>query len=199
MSITYPLSTPTSIGIAEITLRARNAVAISESPFSFNQQIVRHAGQRWEADVSLPPVRKDLLAPWLSMLIALRGQFGTFLLGDPDFTEPQGTATGGTISGAAGAETVTVSLTGPEASDTLLAGDYIQVGSGSSARLHRVLQDRVGSGSMEIWPALRATYTSASLTLTNPQGVFRLAAPATEWSINSNNAYGISFSAVEVI
>ena len=60
--IAYPLSTPNSIGIAEITLRARNAVAISESPFSFNQQIVRHAGQRWEADVTIPPVRRDLIA-----------------------------------------------------------------------------------------------------------------------------------------
>lgn len=194
MSITYPLSTPTSIGIAEITLRARNAVAISESPFSFNQQIVRHAGQRWEADVSLPPVRKDLLAPWLSMLIALRGQFGTFLLGDPDFTEPQGTATSATVSGTAGSETLTFAMAG-----TLLASDYIQVGSGSSARLYRLLEDRSGNGTAEVWPALRATYSSASATLTNPQGVFRLAAPATEWSINNNNAYGISFSAVEVI
>lgn len=194
MSITYPLSTPTSIGIAEITLRARNAVAISESPFSFSQQIVRHAGQRWEADVSLPPVRKDLLAPWLSMLIALRGQFGTFLLGDPDFTEPQGTATSATVSGTAGSETLTFTMTG-----TLLAGDYIQVGSGSSARLYRLLEDRSGNGTAEVWPALRATYSSASATLTNPRGVFRLAAPATEWSINNNNAYGISFSAVEVI
>lgn len=194
MAVSYPLSTPTSIGIAEITLRARNAVVISESPFSFNQQIVRHAGQRWEADVSLPPVRKDLLAPWLSMLIALRGQFGTFLLGDPDFTEPQGTATSATVSGTAGSETLTFAMTG-----TLLAGDYIQVGSGPSARLYRLLEDRSGNGTAEVWPALRATYSSASATLTNPRGVFRLAAPATEWSINNNNAYGISFSAVEVI
>jgi len=194
MAITYPLSAPTSIGIAEITLRARNAVATSESPFSFSQQIVRHPGQRWEADVSLPPVRKDLLAPWLSMLIALRGQFGTFLLGDPDFTGPQGTATSATVSGAVGSETLTFSMSG-----TLLAGDYIQVGSGSSARLYRLLEDRSGGGTAEVWPALRATYSSTSATLTNPRGVFRLAAPATEWSINNNNAYGISFSAVEVI
>lgn len=194
MAVSYPLNTPTSIGIAEITLRARNAVAISESPFSFNQQIVRHAGQRWEADVSLPPVRKDLLAPWLSMLIALRGQFGTFLLGDPDFAEPQGTATSATATGAAGSETLTFTMTG-----TLLAGDYIQLGSGSSARLYRLLEDRSGNGTAEVWPALRATYSSASATLTNPRGVFRLAAPATEWGINNNNAYGISFSAVEVI
>lgn len=194
MAITYPLSPPTSIGIADITLRARNAVAVSESPFSFSQQIVRHAGQRWEADVSLPPVRRDLIAPWIAMLMALRGPFGTFLLGDPDFTEPQGTATSATASGVAGAETVTLSMTG-----TLLAGDYIQVGAGSSARLYRLLEDRSGSGAVAVWPALRAAYTGASVNLSSPQGVFRLAGPATEWSINNNNAYGLSFSAVEVI
>lgn len=194
MAITYPLSLPTSIGISDITLRARNAVAVSESPFSFSQQIVRHAGQRWEADVSLPPVRRDLIAPWIAMLMALRGPFGTFLLGDPDFTEPQGTATSATASGVAGAETVTLSMTG-----TLLAGDYIQVGAGSSARLYRLLEDRSGSGAVAVWPALRAAYTGASVNLSSPQGVFRLAGPATEWSINNNNAYGLSFSAVEVI
>jgi len=188
------LSTPTSIGIAEITLRARNAVAISESPFSFNQQIIRHAGQRWEADVTIPPLRRDLIAPWLAMLMSLRGQFGTFLLGDPDYTEPQGTATSATVSGTAGSETLTFAMTG-----TLLAGDYVQIGSGSSARLYRLLEDRSGNGTAEVWPALRAAYSSTPATLTNPQGVFRLATPATEWGINNNNAYGLSFSAVEVI
>lgn len=194
MAVSYPLSTPTSIGIAEITLRARNAVQTSESPFSFSQQIIRHPGQRWEADVSLPPVRKDLLAPWLAMLISLRGQFGTFLLGDPDFTEPQGTATSATATGTAGSETLTFTMTG-----TLLAGDYIQLGSGSSARLYRLLEDRSGNGTAEVWPALRTAYTGASVTLSNPRGVFRLSTPMTEWSINNNNAYGISFSAVEVL
>jgi hypothetical protein len=82
---------------------------------------------------------------------------------------------------------------------TLLAGDYVQIGSGANARLHRLLEDRSGSGTAEIWPALRAAYSSASATLANPQGVFRLSAPATEWSINNNNAYGLSFSAVEVL
>jgi hypothetical protein len=60
----YPLALPTSIGIANITLSANNAVAISQSPFTFQQQIVQHAGQRWTASVSIPPVRRDLAEPW---------------------------------------------------------------------------------------------------------------------------------------
>jgi len=41
MSISYPLDMPTTIGIEQIELRAVNAVAISSSPFTYKQQIVR--------------------------------------------------------------------------------------------------------------------------------------------------------------
>jgi hypothetical protein len=82
---------------------------------------------------------------------------------------------------------------------SLKAGDYIQLGSGGSAKLHQVLLDQSGSGSLEIWPALRATYTNASVTFNNPKGVFRLANNVTSWSINNASTYGISFEAVEVV
>lgn len=194
MAITYPLNTPTSIGIAEISLRARNAVATSESKFSFSQQIIRHPGQRWEADVSLPPVRRDLMAPWVAMLMSLRGQFGTFLLGDPDYTSPRGSASSATLTGSAGDESVSVSMIG-----TLLAGDMFQLGGNANANLYKVLQDQSGNGTLEIWPGLRNGASNAPMYLDNPRGVFRLASPVTEWNINSSSIYGLNFSAVEVI
>ena len=93
MSISYPLALPTSIGIAEITLSANNAVATSQSPFTFQQQIIQHPGQRWTDSVTIPPVRRDLAEPWVAFLLALNGPVGTFLLGDPNAKAPQGTAT----------------------------------------------------------------------------------------------------------
>ena len=60
MAISYPLSLPTSIGIAQIELRATNAVAISRSPFTFATQVHAYTGQSWQADVSLPSIRRDL-------------------------------------------------------------------------------------------------------------------------------------------
>jgi len=194
MAISYPLSTPTSIGIESIELRAVNAVATSQSPFTYKQQIISHGGQKWEASVNIPPVHRDLAAPWKSMLVALKGPTGTFLLGDPDYATPQGTVSSCTLSGVAGDETVTVVMTG-----TLKAGDYIQLGSGSSARLHQVLEDQTGNGSLEIWPALRSDYTGATVTFNSPKGVFRLANNVTTWSINNASVYGISFEAVEAI
>ena len=194
MALSYPLDTPTSIGIESIELRAVNAVATSQSPFTYKQQIISHGGQKWEASVSIPSVHRDKAAQWKAMLVGLKGQTGTFLLGDPDYATPQGTVSSCSLSGSAGDETVTVAMTG-----TLLAGDYIQLGSGSTSRLHQVLQDQNGSGSLEIWPSLRSNYTTQSVVFNSPQGVFRLANNVSSWSINNASTYGISFEAVEVI
>jgi len=194
MAISYPLSTPTSIGIEKVELRAVNAVLTSQSPFTYKQQVIAHKGQRWEASVSIPPVRRDKAAEWKAMLVALKGQTGTFLLGDPDYATPRGTVSSCTVSGSEGDETVTVSMSG-----SLLAGDYIQLGSGSSSKLHQVLVDQTGDGSLEIWPSLRDDYSSSTAVLTNPKGVFRLNSNMSSWSINNASFYGISFEAIENI
>jgi hypothetical protein len=195
MAISYPLDTPTTVGFESIQLRAFNAVATSQSPFTYKQQVISHTGQKWEASVSIPSVLRDLAEPWAAFLTALKGQRGTFLLGDPLGATPRGTVSGTvTLTGNAGDETVDVVMTG-----SLLAGDYIQLGGGSSAKLHKVLVDQTGSGTLEIWPALRTDYPSANVTYTDAKGVFRLNQNVSSWQITNANSYGISFEAVEAI
>lgn len=194
MSLSYPLNTPTTIGIESIELRAVNAVATSQSPFTYKQQVISHTGQKWEASVTIPSVRRDKAAEWKAMLVALKGQTGTFLLGDPDYASPRGTVSSCSVTGNAGDETVDVTMTG-----SLLAGDYIQLGGGSNAKLHQVLVDQTGDGSLEIWPALRSDYSSETAITDSPKGVFRLNQNVSSWSINNASFYGISFEAVEVI
>jgi hypothetical protein len=194
MAISYPLNTPTTIGIESITLRAVNATVASQSPFTFKQQVIAHQGQRWEASVSIPSSRRDLSADWVALVVAMKGQVGSFLLGDPDYVTPRGTVSSCVVTGTAGDGTVSVVMTG-----TLKAGDYIQLGAGSSARLHKVLVDKNGSGDLEIWPNLRSTYSSVAAVTNSPKGVFRLSQNVNEWSINNASAYGISFEAVEAI
>ena len=194
MSISYPLNTPTNIGIANITLSAENAVAISQSPFTFQQQVVAHPGQRWAASISLPPMKRQDAEAWVAFLLSLYGQVGTFLLSDPNCPAPRGTATSATLTGTAGSTSPTITMTG-----TLLAGDYISLGSGATARLHKVVQDRSGTGVVEIWPALRSTYTDAAVDLTEAKGRFRLKDNITQWSINEISSYGITFDCVEAL
>ena len=194
MALSYPLATPTTIGIESIELRAVNAVAVSQSPFTSKQQVISHGGQKWEASVNIPSVHRDKAAEWKAMLVGLKGQAGTFLLGDPDYATPQGTVSSCVLTGDAGDDNATVVMTG-----TLKAGDYIQLGGGSSAKLHQVLLDQDGDGTIQIWPSLRSTYSSATVIFNSPKGVFRLATNMTSWSINNASIYGISFEAVEAV
>lgn len=210
MAITYPLSLPTTIGIGEIELRARNVVSLTQSPFTLKQQVVAHAGQRWEASVSIPPSRKDLIEEWVAFLVSLRGPYGTFYLGDPNNPYPQGTMLPGavvTVQTEASASDTTLSITksgGPQRDNVLLPGDYIQVGSGSTQTLHKVLTatdfDASGNATVDIWPHIRDTVTVGTTVVhQNPKGVFRLSSDLSSWSINNASIYGISFDAVEVI
>jgi len=210
MAITYPLSLPTTIGIGEIELRANNVVGVSQSPFTYKQQVVQHQGQRWEASVSIPPVRKDLAEEWIAFLISLKGPVGTFYLGDPNMATPRGTILSGTtvtLDSAAAAGDETVALTkgaGPAKSNVFLPGDYIQIGTGSGRTLHKVLNtvdwDANGDGTADIWPHIRGTVASGtSVVHQSTTGKFRLTSGLTSWSINNASTYGISFDAVEVI
>ena len=194
MALSYPLATPTTIGIESIELRAVNAVAVSQSPFTYKQQVISHGGQKWEASVNIPSVHRDKASEWKAMLVGLKGQAGTFLLGDPDYATPQGTVSSCVLSGDAGDDNATVVMTG-----TLKAGDYIQLGSGSGSKLHQVLLDQDGDGTIQIWPSLRSTYSSATVVFNSHKGVFRLATNMTSWSINNASIYGISFEAVEAV
>ena len=194
MAISYPLTLPTNIGMASIELRAKNAVAVSASPFTYKQTVHAYDGQMWEADISLPPMNRDDAEAWIAFLMSLKGRAGSFLLYDPSARTRRGTANSALISGSAGDDTVTVSMTG-----TLKAGDYIQLGSTSDATLHKVLADQSGNGNLEIWPKLRKDRTNVSAVLTDASGVFRLSTNETAWSVNDASFYGISFGAMEVV
>lgn len=194
MAISYPLALPTHTGIMNVELTAVNAVAYSMSPFTFAGQAHAYSGQTWQADISLPAMKREDAEKWIAFLVSLRGQFGTFLLNDPSGTSPRGTATTVNITGSTGDSSVSTTMTG-----TLLAGDYIQLGSGLNARLHKVLQDQSGSGTLEIWPALRVDQSSASADLTSAAGAFRLSSNQQSWSVNEASIYGITFAAMEAL
>ena len=193
MAVTYPLTLPTT-GISSVEFRTVNANATSQSPFTFKQQIISHGGEKFEATINLVSMKREDSSAWKAVLVSLKGSLGTFLLGDPSCSTSRGTVSSCTLTGSAGDESGTVVMTG-----TLKAGDYIQLGSGSSAKLHQVLVDQDGDGTLELWPALRSDYTDATVVFNNPKGVFRLSNNVTSWSIDNASIYGISFEAVEAV
>jgi len=94
MAITYPLALPTHTGIQSVNLRANDIVGMNMSPFSASQQVYKYTGQFWEADISLPPMKRADAEYWITFLMKLNGAYGTFLLGDPSANTARGVATG---------------------------------------------------------------------------------------------------------
>jgi len=206
MAITYPLTLPSHTGIRNITLRAVNTVGLTQSPFTYAQQAVAHSGQRWEVDVTLPAMNRADAEQWVAFLISLRGQLGTFTLGDPVGASPRGSAGGTPLVNGASQIGGTLNIDGCTASQTgwLKAGDYIQLGTAGSATLHKVLADVDSNGSgqvaVDIWPYIRtAPSDNATVVVTNTIGRFRLASDEQNWSIRETALYGITFGGVEAI
>lgn len=206
MATSYPLTLPTVTGIRSVSIRAMNAISVSRSPFTFASQSQAFAGQMWAADISLPPMKRSDAAVWVSWLISLRGQYGTFLMGDPNCTTPQGEAGGTPIVNGSSQTGEDLAIDGCTVSQTdwLKAGDYIQLGTSSSSTLHKVLSDvdtdGSGNATLSLWPHVRtAPADGASVTVSSAVGRWRLDGNQSEWSVDQAAIYGISFSAVEAL
>jgi hypothetical protein len=109
------------------------------------------------------------------------------------------------INGASqtGSELITDGWTA-DTTGILKAGDYIQLGTGSTARLYKVLDDVDSDGSgnatFDIWPNLRSSPDdNATITVSNCKSVFRLTTNVTDISINQASIYGLTFGAVEAL
>lgn len=209
MAESYPLTFPTQTGVAQVQLVGSDTVSITESPFTLSQQVVRHAGARWSATIDIPPVKRSDAEYWNSFLLRLRGQFGTFLVGDPNAATPRGSAssTPGTpvVNGASqtGSD-LNIDGLPASASGYLKAGDYIQLGTGTTSRLYKVLEDvdsnASGEATLNLWPDLRSSPADdATVVVSGAKGLFRLASNDASWTIANNGFYAITFSAVEAL
>ena len=206
MAISYPRDLPTNIGFAQVTLRAVNQTAMTMSPFTYKQQIYNHSGQRWEAECQVPPLKRDDAEEWIAWLLSLNGRAETFLMGDPLGATARGTLGGTPVVN--GDDQVGNSLTIDGCSNSitnwLKAGDYVQLGSASTATLHKILQsvntNASGQATLDIWPSMRTAPSDGSTIVTsNAVGRFRLNSGQQDWTINNISSYGITFAAVEAI
>lgn len=193
---------PTSPKPKQIDFAISDAIGMTSSPFTGQAQVQRFpGGDNWSWNVSLPPMRKQQASQWIAFLMALRGKFNVFQLGDPAGVLPMGTPLGTpVVDGAQAAMATTLATRGwtASANKVLCAGDYIQIG----YRLHQVLADvnadANGKASFEIWPSLREAVADGSSIITSgTTGLFRLAENKREWSVNAAKHYGISFRVME--
>ena len=210
MAITFPLAFPTITGIAGATLRARSTVAQSISPCTGITQTQVFAGQWWEGEITLPPFSsRASFETWMTFLLSLNGMEGTFLFGDPTGATPRGIATGTPLVNGAAQSDGSLITDGWTAGQTgiLLAGDWMQLGTGADSRLYKVLADANSDGSgnatFDIWPDLRGNLIpadNAPIVVTSAKGAFRLGTNERNWDISPTPIYsGITFPIKEAI
>lgn len=202
---TYPVSMPNNcIQSAVITMEF--ATVATDSPFSFASQAFNWGGARWRIDFNPPPLKRDAINEWAAFVLSLRGQFGTFLAGDPSQTSPRGVGGGTPLVQGGGQSGGTLVIDGAPLSTTgwLKKGDYFQLGTGASSRLYKLIEDADTNGSGETTltfvPDLRTPPAdNAALTITNCKSVFRMDDSAASWAANNNGTWSLSFTAREAI
>jgi hypothetical protein len=145
---------------------------------------------------------------WIAFLLSLKGQLGTFYLGDPRACTPLGSARDADtilVNGAlSSGDTINIDSAPASRTDYLKAGDYMQIGAGTSRQLFKVLTDVDTNGSgqatVDVWPNVRTTIANNSaVTVQSAKGIFRLITNEQAFSINEASIYGITFGAIEAV
>lgn len=204
MTTTYPLSIPTVGAITSMKWSLVDAVGIGESPYTFSQEVFEHPGKRWLVEATLAGMYRDYAEEWCAFLAQLRGRRGTFLLGEVAGATARGALGGAPLVKGANQTGETLLIDGCSISITnwLRKGDWIQLGTGSTSRMHKSLTDVNTNGSGEatltLWPGPRTAPADNEVVVTaNCKSVFRLASNTRGWDVQSAAIFGISFSAVE--
>ena len=201
----YPLTLPTVTGITTQNWGMERVVAVTESPFTNQEQIFEHEGAQWKATFTLPPMKKDKAAIWLAFLMSLRGRRGTFKIGDQDRKTIQGTATGTVLVNGASQTGNAINLDGFTASraNVFLAGDYIQINSYLYMVSANVTANGSGEATVFVEPSLRtgieAINDNTTVVYSNTTTLMRLDNNELNWDTDKVSVYGISFACSEAL
>lgn len=210
MALSFPVSLPATDEFSSVIWQAKNVVAVTESPFSLVTQTHKLAGEKWACSATLISLRRSDAEKWSAFLTGLEGRRGTFLMDDPVSNNTRGSAktTPGTPVVDGNDQTgPSLDIRGAPTNSTgyLLAGDLIQLGSGGTTRMHKVLQnvdiDGSGEATIEIWPSIRTPSPTDGDTVTvdGAQCLMRLTTNEVEWQIGLAQFYRIEFKAEEVL
>jgi hypothetical protein len=186
----------------------RSVTSKLESPFTLAQQRQKHQGQRWEFTAGLPNMLRADAEEWIAFFGALNVGQGTFLFGDPNGETARGAATGTPlVDGASQTGDLlvtkgwTINITG-----ILKLGDYISLGTGTSTRLHKLIEadvnsDGSGDATLRVWPDIRESPAdNDAITVSACKGTFVLATSQIPFNIKAPGIYqGLTFAGVEAL
>lgn len=201
---TYPLTMPTSPGFTTSEWQIVKTVSLTQSPFTYAQQVAEFQGSVWTTTVSLPPMKRSQAGVWQAFFMQLHGRNGTFLLGDPDGQSLLGSLTNTIqVNGDHSIGAYDIVIDGADVSTTIFkAGDYVQFGSGATSKLHMIISDVTsdssGNATLPIEPPLKSSLSDDdSIVTSSTKAVMRMESNELGWSASRLSLYGISFACTE--
>ncbi len=192
------IQVPTGLSVARQTWgQQRNDV---EFRSQFGAQSVEVATPLWVSSITATPRRVGL---WHALIMQLRGKSNQLALWNMGRPQPLGTMRGAMTLGttAIGATSLVITATG-EAAKTLLAGDFLGVGTGLTQQVVMVIADAVSNGSGVITvttePPLRNAFTAGStVTWYRPCALFRRQDSRSQWDIEPGVIKGMMLDLIE--
>lgn len=164
------------------------------------------APPRWAASIVGPQwLSRADAAIWRDLILRLQGRVNLLAVYDFDNQAPAGTMRGTlTLSASVAAGATALSVTGGagQAGTTLLAGDWIGIGSGGTRQLVSVAANATANGSgvigLTISQPLRWAQSSGSgVTWDKPTALFRQRTSSSNWSREGEVRTGYSLDLVE--
>ncbi len=213
MATTFPLVSPESYGLAHVQWSAVSNDSYGFNPFSLDLIRQLYDGKMWRGILTIMTQDEPdgrALSAWLTSLRQAGTNAGSFLLGDPAATAPIGSALtvpGTPLVDGAAQTGATLNVDGLPLSATgyLKAGDYIQIGTGATARLKKCLDDVDSDGSglaaMNLWPPIRtAPADGSAVVVTSAQGLFVSPGAVSTWGVRPPKLHdGIVINVTEVV
>ena len=208
------VSMPAFPGFSDIALSLIDNVAVVQSPYVPSQSQTQQwpGSDAWTAQIGLPPMDRDTAGAWRAWLGECHGAANVFQLGDQsaprvrDFDHETITGSIPLVDGTSTSNNAVASYVlftkgwKPTTFRLMMPGDYLQIGyrfymvSGQVA----INSDATGKAQIPIWPSLRETPPDGTpLILTNPVGLFRLAANKRDLHTAVTRFTTLSFSCVE--
>lgn len=206
MTISSPISLPTSVSFRSLTIFAKGVRGRNRNTFSLKEQIYEYDGAMWGLSVQYPPLKIAEAKEIMAFLLACNFGSRTFLAGDPNAATPKGTATGTPLVMGASQTGYSLITDGWTAGVTniLRAGDFFRIGNNLFMNLTDVNSNGSGQATLDIFPNIGTTIRpspsdNAPITTASPKGLFRLDTDTVTWTTNEEKLYDISFTATEAV
>ena len=197
------ITMPDTLYMSSMSWRQKRNEMVTRS--IFGAQTVEVAAPLWMVDIAIDRLPDSKAGPWKSLIMQLEGQVNQFAVWDKMRPVPLGTMRGTMVldsNAAQGATQLVIDAGAGEAGETLVEGDMLGLGTGTTQQVVMVTGDATadvnGVITVNIQPPLRNAFTAGdSVTWDKPKALFRRTNAESGWDYSGTYASGFNLSLIE--